>query len=416
VGECGSRTGGGERRLPVGELLTLAALLVAAFFALGWLHQTVHFPASAQTRINLRFAQQPDYLEALDGYRRWPPAYVTLLWGARRVGLDHLRVNELLLCAGLALVWWTARRVVPGVHPIYPTVAYALANVHLRITAWATAEALFVALSLLLLLALLAYCRERSGTRLAALVAVSASLCLTRYFAVFWVLPVVFLNVLVAPGALRRRVAHAVTFGLAASAPVAAWLAKEYARTGFLTGMDRLGQRRHQDETNLLHNLAYTAKSLLYDLLSPEREATHMAMRLPWPPGFLDVAIPAAVGAALAVAGVVLWRGRARAPFSWQRLRAWLQRAEGLTFQLFASYPVVLVALWTLGNNDPIYGRFLYPSYVFLLLLLFALYARVERNPLAAWPLRASLLLFVAVQVQRTLERLDNPAWFQTPL
>lgn len=415
MGESGPRTGGGGRGLPVRELLALAALLVAAFLALGRLHETVRFPPSAQTRINVRFTERPSYLEAIDGYRRWPPAYVTLLWGARRLGLDHVGVNDLLLCLGLALVWWTARRVVPDVHPVYPTVAYALSNVHLRITAWATAETLFVALSLLLLLALLAYCRARSGAWLAALVAVSAALCLTRYFAVFWVLPVVCLNVLAAPGALRRRVTHAVAFSLAASAPVVAWLAKEYARTGFLTGMDRLGQRRHQGETDLLHNLAYTAKSILYDFLSPEREATHMAMRLPWPPGALDVAIPAAVGAALAVAGVVLWRRRARAPFSPERLRAWLQCGEGLTFQLFASYPVALVALWTLGNNDPIYGRFLYPSYVFLMLLLFALYARVERSPLAAWPLRASLLLFAAVQIQRTLERLDNPAWFQVP-
>lgn len=406
--------GGGERRSIGREPLALVVLLALAFGALVWLHGAVSFPPSAQTRINTRVSERPDYTEAMQGYRRWPPAYVTLLWSARRAGLDHVQVNRILFCAGLALLWWTARRLVPEVHPAWPTAAYAVASPHLRITSWAGSEPLFVALVLLFLLALVGYSQERSAPRLAALGAAAAALCLTRYFAVFWVLPVGALNVAAAPGPPRRRLAHIAGFGLAAL-PIGAWLVKERLQTGFFTGMDRFGPRRHDDEVDFLHNVAYTAKSLLYDLLSPAREASHQAMRLSWPPGALDLVIPLAVAVALGAAGLLLWRRRARVPLDRVRVRSLLQSREGLTFQLFASYLVALVTVWTLGNNDPIYGRFLYPSYVLVLLLAFMLYARVKESPALAWPLRGALVVFVGVQTYRTWLAVHDPSWLQGP-
>ncbi len=103
-------------------------------------------------------------------------------------------------------------------------------------------------------------------------------------------------------------------------------------------------------------------------------------------------------------------------PLDRARIRSLLQSGEGLTCQLFASYPVALVAVWTLGNNDPIYGRFLYPSYVLAVLLGFMLYARVKDSAALAWPLRATLVLFIAVQAYRTWQAVRDPSWLQGPL
>jgi len=34
-------------------------------------------------------------------------------------------------------------------------------------------------------------------------------------------------------------------------------------------------------------------------------------------------------------------------------------------------YVVITVLVWTIGNNDPIYTRFLYPSYVYMIIGMF---------------------------------------------
>jgi len=45
---------------------------------------------------------------------------------------------------------------------------------------------------------------------------------------------------------------------------------------------------------------------------------------------------------------------------------------------------VMLITLWSLGNNDPLYTRFLYPSYPLLLLLSFGGHALVKQTQ--SWP------------------------------
>jgi hypothetical protein len=122
------------------------------------------------------------------------------------------------------------------------------------------------------------------------------------------------------------------------------------------------------------------------------------------------------VFAVSAGAGWLLWRRRERVGVTRESLRRALQGGAGLTFQLFAGYLMALIAVWTLGNNDPIYGRFLYPSYLLLIWLAFMLYVRVKDDPAAAWAMRGMLALFVAVQLYRSAERLSAPSWMQTPL
>ena len=66
--------------------------------------------------------------------------------------------------------------------------------------------------------------------------------------------------------------------------------------------------------------------------------------------------------------------------------------------------------LWTIGNNDPIYSRFLYPSYVFFLLAGFHAYSNLKpsshSHAQGAWlraPFLALFALVLAVQALATL-------------
>jgi hypothetical protein len=386
------------------------ALLALAFALLHAAHAASRSIPNPQTRINIRFVEEPRLLEALAGYTRWPPAYPTLLWAARRVGLEPVVVNELLFCASLALLWRAARALVPGVHPALPTLAYASAHFNVSYSALAVSEALFVPLVLAFLLLFWRQIQRDSSAGLLALAGSAAALCLTRYFAIFWLVPLGGVNLLALPGSARRRAARAGVFAALALLPVGAWMIKELAQSGHAFGMDRFSPRRNQAEVDLPHNLLNTAKSFHYDLLSPLREASHVALRAPWPPSSLELAIAVGVAAALLGALWTLYRGRPHAALDGKRLAGLLHTREGVVAQLFFGYVAVLIAVWTAGNNDPIFGRFLYPSYVLLLLLLCQLYARVRTRRAVALPLRAAFVAFIAIQLWRTWQRLGGSA------
>jgi hypothetical protein len=117
----------------------------------------------------------------------------------------------------------------------------------------------------------------------------------------------------------------------------------------------------------------------------------------PYRPSLLEWALLALTAVALAFS-LVAWRRR---------------RREGspetgpervLVAEAFLLYSAATLATWSFANNDPLYTRFLYPSYVFLILLGFYAYAGVRRwtaspwGPLAFQLLYASLLLLHCVR------------------
>jgi hypothetical protein len=71
-------------------------------------------------------------------------------------------------------------------------------------------------------------------------------------------------------------------------------------------------------------------------------------------------------------------------------------------------YLACLLVLWTAGNNDPIYTRFLYPSYAFLGLSAAHVYSHVKASAAAAAhrPFQALYLWMLAAQAAGTLVRL----------
>ena len=126
----------------------------------------------------------------------------------------------------------------------------------------------------------------------------------------------------------------------------------------------------------------------------------------PYAPSALELAL-----LALAVAAVAAWLPQRR-PRRRSESGAAIQAGRSpphphpeqilLPLCLLAAYVVLLIAVWTVGNNDPIYTRFLYPAYPLLVLLAFAAYARVrESGP--AWGVVAWRALFAALLVVHAL-------------
>ena len=80
---------------------------------------------------------------------------------------------------------------------------------------------------------------------------------------------------------------------------------------------------------------------------------------------------------------------------------------------LASSYFGWMLVLWTIGNNDAIYTRFLYPGYVFLLLAGFAAYARLTGRA-QRWGAPCFLSLYgivLAVQGSDRLATLFTAFW-----
>jgi len=346
---------------------------------------------SPQSRINAHFAERPSLLSALRLYPRyWPPLYPTLLWLAARAGLTAERVNQVFFVLTLTLFALYAAWYLPGVHPLLPVLLFAVGHYNYVNVYQYISETLFTFLSLALLLLLLRYRRAPTARDLLALAVTGAALAATKYMALFWAVPLAALHMLFdAPGTVRRRLAYTVTFVAVSVAPVAAWMGLAYNESGYLSGSDRFAPR-FAELTSFEKNVAFTGKTLLVDFASLEKYASHAVINLPYAPSPWELTLVLTAVASVVAAIVVLRRPPAG--------EAWPAPAR-LVAEFFAVYVLALIALWTIGNNDPVYTRFLYPAYPFLLLLGFHAYDLAKSRSGSPWPRLPFRTLYVLLLV-----------------
>ena len=369
---------------------------------------------SVQSLKNLNFVKRADRLglaRALDMHPKVrPPLYPILLWACSRLGLPPRRVNEALFGSILLmLAVWARSRLGAGAAAyllaLYTVAAFNYVNMYQT-----TAEVLFAALSMAILLLLEAHGRSRTWGSLFAVAAASSALCVTRYFGLFFVPPLIAAHLLLAgTDRPRRRLAQLAAFTAVSLAPAALWMRGSVAETGYLSGADRFaprelpGQVEHWRQlTGVAANLTLWTKTIFVDFFSLHRYAALSVVTRPYRASAIECAVAAVTvaGAALAVAvSLRAWRGDG------------LGQRASLPLQFFTAYTLVTLVLWSVGNNDPLNTRFLYPSYVFLLVVAFQGYELLKRRA-PSWqglPLRAAYVALLLVHVWRDFEAVALP-------
>ena len=268
------------------------------------------------------------------------------------------------------------------------------------------ADTLFTALGLATCVALHLYLKRPGPVPLAALSVAGAALFLTRYLGVFWIAPIVTLHLLLQDGRIARRLRHAATFLVVSMTPLAAWLFRTWVRTGMLTGRDRFGDRplppgRMQwlEQTDILTNLHFTGKSFLVDWLSAREWASHQVIGAPASISRVQVAgLLATFGLGVALLTLLIRWMREPRPLSLRGrvLAAYRSSPVFLALEFSAAYLLALVAVWAVGNNDPIYSRYILPTVPFLVLFGFLATARGRHDVASPW-IRVSCGAFYAV-------------------
>jgi hypothetical protein len=336
--------------------------------------------------------------------RVWPPGYPLILWLGRQAGIPPATANRLLFVAALLVGGLLYRRLFPGKNPVWFGLLYTGFAFHYSNLAQFTSEALVIPLSLAAFWALAAYIKRRSILPLLGVSVCCSVIFISRYHALAWLLPIVGLHLWCALKDIRRQGwRHLAVFILIALLPVSLVMRENQRVTRHLTGMRRFDRdlrklprelEYFRESIDLDDNIRLTAKTVYIDFLSPERLATHEAnrsdYRIRWP----DWVILAGLAAGFGVLLFTVVRVRPSREHLASLLRREYREEPTPAFlagEFFVGYALITVVLWSVGNNDPIYSRFMYPSYPFLILWGFGLYSFVKKNapaPILLWPFR----------------------------
>jgi hypothetical protein len=394
----------------------VASILLIALVVIGVYSQQSQ-RLTPQVRQTLRFVSAPSLSEAIAGQLPvQPPLYLLAARSLTQVGAPLRAVNLLFFAGLLVWVWLFARRVAPDTNPALPVGTVAIAHFNFPILATATSEMLMTLLAALSLSALLAHLHRPGWRRLASLAVVTAAACATRYMALFWLLPLACIRLLVArDGSLLRRVGDTTAFAAISLAPVGAWMLHAYARTGFLSGRDRFEIRENvyrsglQGFENLLLTLEQYGKTFFIDFFSTETWASHEVVNNPYRPDFVALIVATL---ALVVFAYGAWTLRSRLERGSRSFRSILgrllsSRSEAILLaQAIAVFGGATLLLWTIGNNDRLNTRFLFPSYPFTVLIGFCMYwelRHADGRRVGRLPFQVLCLLFVAVHLFRNL-------------
>ena len=195
-----------------------------------------------------------------------------------------------------------------------------------------------------------------------------------------------------------------------ALAPLLVWMWAARRETGFWTGVDRVAPRTFPEGaahwaglTTAEANVRLWLKTLLVDFFSPSLYAAHSVVTRPHRPSAVEWTLVALSAAALVLA-VVAWRRRG------VERSAEEGPERALVAQAFLLYNAATLLTWSFANNDPLYTRFLYPSYVFLVLLGFYAYADVRRWTASPWAPLAFKLLYASLVVLHCIRNVQAVA------
>ena len=390
---------GGRRRDVV-----LALGVVLAIAAAHLLYVRQGGDQTIQAQLNERFAERP-LASAFEKYPRLrPPLYPMALWLARRAGLPPPAFQIIVFDAMLVGLALYGRRFLRAVHPAFLVLGFAIAHFNHVNLYQHTAETLFA--PLLLVFAVILWRYQASGRGVAWLGTVASLLCVTRHFGLLLAVPLAAAHVLLRGATdARRRLVHIAVVLVLALAPIGYWMWITHEQTGLWTGADRTQPRdlpesveHWKDLTGVDDHVRLTAKTLMIDFFSPRLYAAVSIVTLPYRPSKVEWTL-VAMGLVAAVSAI-----RAGRRSRWQTALSPASPARALA-EISAAYFGLTIAVWTLGNNDPIHTRFLFPVYPLLWVLAFHAYDAVKAWGAAWWeraPWQLVFAGFLVVQVARS--------------
>jgi hypothetical protein len=367
------------------RFLQLGILLVAIGFSLN-AFDVVAPGVEPSPQSNEMFRRSLDLETALTP-GVWPAGYPVTLWGARQLGVEPQELHKGLV--GLTIVLLAALASVAGFSTwVVPALGYALLLAVPFNLALFTSEAMLVPCSLVALLALYSYARRPRTLTLCVLGLLLAYAANLRYFALVWLFPIAVFHVSLALADNHlKRLGRVVLLLCIALPAILATFATNIARTGYATGMDRLdwSSRRvmpvvehWREQTDLASSVFLMLKTWLIDWFSTSDYASHGALDSPLSQ---TVGIAGLFVLALLFAGLSfgLKQAHSAARPSWDEICLRLARPSIalLVHEFLVVFLLTTVLLWTIGNNDPIHSRFVFPAYP---LMIFAIYAAYERT------------------------------------
>jgi hypothetical protein len=158
---------------------------------------------------------------------------------------------------------------------------------------------------------------------------------------------------------------------------VALWLVRNRLVTGYVTGMSRTDFREAAERTGFADNVIAMGKALALDFFGWGAMGERRFLFEGAPVPHAGVTIAGAILGTAAAAGLVMLalrgeRGR-RAdldegarnesvrPYESVRPGEEPRRAAALVVAFLAAHAIALIALWSIGNNDPIHTRYVAP-------------------------------------------------------
>ena len=170
-----------------------------------------------------------------------PPLFPVLLAAANIVGLAPLQAAGWVNAAAFGLTiffggWWLSQRVASRFLAAWACLAFALAPVVAHTASRAWSEPTFILFTTLALLHIDKFLNASKRSSLIWAAGFTALACMTRYIGVALIALALGLLLFQRGAAVREKLTRMTTYAAIATAPIGAWLIRNYLLTASLTG------------------------------------------------------------------------------------------------------------------------------------------------------------------------------------
>ena len=332
-----------------------------------------------QSRENLKYANSASLMDGIkEYYKAWPPAFPTTLYLFKKIGISTLVVNLLIYLLNMGWFYFYLKK--NNLNPLVKYLiffSYAVGVFHYQnLAIQVVSEGLFILIAQVIFTLLLRYCRESNYQTIVLLGLLTSFSILTKYFGLFWIFPIVSVCIFIYKKDTLIGLRNVVVYGIVSILPTIPWFSWIHRTTGHLTGWSRSSERAVSHLTDLSHNLFFSVKTYYIDFFSRDW-ASHSIITGKYNVQIWDLFVLVLLSIiAISTCKAFCDRIKGKPLIELNRILRDIKDDNLLLLLLTfsVSYLLVILTLWTLSNNDPIYTRFLYPSYPFLVLTIVKLY------------------------------------------